>query len=168
MGIDAASKQLIAWHIATAFGLGVYYLPLDLIPEGIPDLDNLARLWQREALLLPIALYIDAQETDEGNEGMASRLGRFLIRSDGLFFLGTRDIRQDLGRPSMDLDVKKPLSGEQQAAWTTSLDRASPQVPATLAGQFNLGLAAIHEVARKVLAGPLVLTQHLSSAGLDV
>ena len=53
MGIDAASKQLIAWHIATAFGLGVYYLPLDLIPEGIPDLDNLARLWQREALLLP-------------------------------------------------------------------------------------------------------------------
>jgi AAA+ superfamily predicted ATPase len=152
MGIDSASKQLVAWHVATEFGLRVYYLPLDLIPAHIPDLEKLARLWQREALLLPIALYIDAQEVGEGNEGTSSLLGRFLIRSDGLFFLGTRDVRQDLRRSTLDLDVAKPLAAEQQTAWKNILGNTAPQAPALLAGQFNLGLPVIHQVASSLLA----------------
>ena len=152
LGIDQASKQLLVWHIAAALGLRVYYMPLALIPAHSIDLENLARLWQRESLLLPIGLYIDAHEADQDGEGAASSLGRFLVRSDGLFFLGTRDVRQDLRRPTLDLDVAKPTAMEQQTAWQTILPEQSSRVSARLAGQFNLGLEAIYQVARSTLA----------------
>jgi ATP-dependent 26S proteasome regulatory subunit len=152
LGIDQASKQLLVWHIAAALGLRVYYMPLALIPAHNIDLENLARLWQRESLLLPIGLYIDAHEADQDGEGAASSLGRFLVRSDGLFFLGTRDVRQDLRRPTLDLDVAKPTAMEQQTAWQTILPEQSSRVSARLAGQFNLGLEAIYQVARSTLA----------------
>lgn len=152
LGIDRASKQLIAWNIANALGLHVYYMPLNFIPAHSADLENLARLWQRENLLLPIALYLDTHEADEESEGPASLLSRFLVRSDGLFFLGSRDVRLDLRRPTLDLDVAKPTAVEQQTAWLAHLDDQAPQAPARLAGQFNLGLAAIHQVAQSVLA----------------
>jgi ATP-dependent 26S proteasome regulatory subunit len=152
LGIDQASKQLLVWHIAAALGLRVYYMPLALIPAHNIDLENLARLWQRESLLLPIGLYIDAHEADQDGEGAASSLGRFLVRSDGLFFLGTRDVRQDLRRPTLDLDVAKPTAMEQQTAWQTALPDQASHASARLAGQFNLGLEAIYQVARSTLA----------------
>lgn len=77
LGIDQASKQLVAWHIATALGLRIYSMPLALLPSHTAELENLARLWQRESLLLPIALYIDAHDADEQTAGPASTLGRF-------------------------------------------------------------------------------------------
>ena len=152
LGTDIASKRLVAWHIATRLGLRVYRMPLNLIPNHTTDLENLIRLWQRESLLIPIALYIDAYETDEDSEGPASLLSRFLVRSAGLFFLDTRDVRQDLGRATLDLDVAKPTAVEQQDAWQTVLADRAPEAPALLAGQFNLGLAAIREVGQAVLA----------------
>ncbi|MCB9099134.1 MAG: ATP-binding protein [Anaerolineales bacterium] len=154
LGIDQASKQLVAWHIATALGLRIYSMPLALLPSHTAELENLARLWQRESLLLPIALYIDAHDADEQTAGPASTLGRFLVRSDGLFFLGTRDVRQDIRRATLDLDVAKPTALEQQQTWQTLLteqDQAA-QLSARLAGQFNLGMAAIHQVTQATLA----------------
>jgi hypothetical protein len=153
LGIDRPSKQLIAWHIATSLGLRIYSIPLDLIPTDTADLENLARLWLRESLLLPIALYIDAHEIDEENTNATAKLGRFLLRSDGLFFLGTEDVRQDLRRTTLDLDIKKPTPVEQQTAWKAILNGQAPHAPARLAGQFNLGLASIHEIAQSVTNG---------------
>jgi AAA+ superfamily predicted ATPase len=154
LGIDQPSKQLVAWHIATALSLRVYAMPLALLPTHTAELENLARLWQRESLLLPIALYIDAHDTDEQSASPASALDRFLVRSNGLFFLGTRDVRQGLRRPTLDLDVAKPTAGEQQTAWQTLLQDQpqAPQLAARLAGQFNLRLAAIHQMAQEILA----------------
>ncbi len=152
IGIDQPSKQLLAWHIAAALGLRLYGLPLSLLPGHTGDLENLARLWQRESLLLPIALYIDAYDLPEGDESHAELLSRFLARSDGLFFLGTRDIRQDLRRPSLDLDVAKPTALEQQLAWRAVLGDQGPDIPGQMAGQFHLGLPMIHQIAQSVLA----------------
>ncbi len=152
LGIDPTSKELIAWYVASTLGMRVYYLPLDLIPIHTADMENLARLWQRESLLLPLALYIDAHDVDEESANIAAKLGRFLVRSDGLFFLGTRDVYQDLRRVSLDVDVAKPTADEQKSAWTTVLGHQHSLAPARLSAQFNLGLAAIYEVAQSVAA----------------
>ncbi len=153
LGPDTASKQLVAWHAAAALDLYLYRLPVELLPARAAELETLARLWERESLLTPVALYLDAPEveTEVPSGGPASSLDRFLARSGGLFFLDVRDLRPGLG---FALDVAKPTPAEQQAAWTEVVGTVAPESPALLAAQFNLGLPAIQEIARSVLAEP--------------
>jgi SpoVK/Ycf46/Vps4 family AAA+-type ATPase len=106
-------------------------------------------------VLLPIALYLDARELGKNNgsgdqAAHARTLARFLARSNGLFFVETRDIQTDLDRHSVVVDIAKPTPGEQQTAWTAALNSNNgSKTPARLAGQFNLNLAAIHGIARE-------------------
>jgi hypothetical protein len=154
LGPDTGSKQLIAWHVTAALGLQLYRLPTELLPRHAADLDGLARLWQRESILSPVAVYLEAAEEggDGPSEGPTSPLGRFLDRSGGLLFLDTRDVRPELGQPTINVDVEKPTPAEQGAAWAEAIGSAALDSPALLTGQFNLGLAAIHDVAQRVLA----------------
>lgn len=150
LGTDAASKQLIAGCCAQRLGLHLYRLPAQLLPAQTSELETLVRLWQRESLLLPIALYLDAQD-NSNNEGQAA-LARFLMRCQGVIFLDARDARSDPTRPTFTLDIAKPTSGEQQAAWSHVLGTAAAQNPAQLAAQFNLSLPAIQDIALSELA----------------
>jgi hypothetical protein len=158
VGSDPLSKQLVAGHAAAALGLHLYRLPAELLPAQAAELETLARLWQRESILLPIALYLDAHNVDgaasaeSGAQPTAPPLHRFLARDPGLVFLDTREIRPGLGRDSMAFDIDKPIPTEQQAAWAKVLDSAAPDSPAQLGGQFNLNLVTIQQIAQRVLA----------------
>ncbi len=46
------------------------------------------------------------------------------------------------------MDIAKPTAAEQKTAWAAALGDDAPEMPARLAGQFNLNLAKIHELAR--------------------
>jgi hypothetical protein len=153
LGSDSPSKRLVAWHAAAALGLNLYRMPVRLLPAQAVELETLARLWQRQSLLLPVSLYIDAQDTapaqtTEGQTEAAAppALNRFLTRSDGVFFLDTRDVWPRLDRASVILDVSRPTPVEQQAAWAEALGEEAGDAPARLAGQFNLSLAEIRRV----------------------
>ena len=154
LGPDTASKQLVARHAAAALSSYLYRLPAQLLPTRATELETLARLWRRESLLMPLALYLDAHEFDSEapTGGPAASLHRFLARSGGLVFLAVRDVHSDLGQPTFSLDVAKPTPVEQQAAWAQAVGPVSPEGPTLLAGQFNLGLPAIQEIAQSVLA----------------
>ncbi|MGH9429917.1 MAG: ATP-binding protein [Terriglobia bacterium] len=157
LGADPASKQLVATQAAAALGLRVYRLPATLIPAQAVELETLARLWQRESLLLPIALYVDAlgSETDAPSAGQASPLSRLLGRLSGsVVFLDTRDLWPGLAQGSLAVDVSKPTAAEQRAAWTAALGETAGEAPAKLAGQFNLGLSEIQQIAHKALSEP--------------
>ena len=65
--------------------------------------DATAQVWQRESLLLPLAFYLDGQEIDggapdEARGGLIAALNRFLVHSEGLFFLGVRETWPRLAR----------------------------------------------------------------------
>lgn len=156
LGSDQASKQSIASRTAAALGLHLYRLPAELLPRQAAELETLARLWQRESALLPVALYLDARETDRAaqGEGSAQLINRFLTRSNGVFFLDTLDLWPSLNRLAVAVDVNKPTAAEQQSAWRIALGEAAADNPERLAGQFNLDLTAIAHCARTILAGP--------------
>jgi hypothetical protein len=145
LGADSLSKQLVAQHCAQAFGLHLYRLPLSLLPLQMSELETLTRLWQRESLLLPIALYLDAHD-DEINEAQISALTRFLTRSQGLIFLDMRHRFAAFSRTSLTLDVEKPTPTEQRFAWTEAITDPDSPIPAQLAAQFNLSLPAIQQI----------------------
>jgi hypothetical protein len=151
VGSDSVSKQLIASHAAAALNLDLFRLPIDLLPSQPGELEMLARLWQRESVLLPLALYLDALDRDKGQDALSSVLDRFLSRSSGVVFLDTRDVRPCADRAILVLDVTKPTPLEQQAAWSVRLGASSNGLAARLAEQFDLNLGAIHQISDAAL-----------------
>ncbi|MEH2090295.1 ATP-binding protein [Nostoc sp.] len=154
VGADSLSKQLIAQQVAAQLDRYVYRLSVELLPTQAGELETVARLWHRESLLLPLALYLDAQELDDKptTEGQALPLHRFLTRSGGLIFLSTREIRQNLGQSTIVVDVEKPTPTEQKATWSQALGTVADINPRLLTGQFNLNLVTIEQIAQQVLA----------------
>jgi hypothetical protein len=153
VGPDSESKQLVAAHAAAMLNLSVFRLPVGLLPAQAAELENLARLWGRESLLMPVALYLDASEADAAAGEQTGAIGRFLAHSSGIFWLDTPQVRADLGRNMAVVDVDRPEAIEQRQAWATVLKRAfSDPLPNLLAGQFNLNLPVIQQVANTALS----------------
>jgi hypothetical protein len=141
-GTVAASKRLVAAHAAAVLGLVTYRLPATLLPRQPADLDNLSRLWERESRLLPLALYLDADD-----DGPDHEMARFLGRCGGPVFLAARESRSETGRRSVVLDVDAPVRAERADAWRHVLGPVSDGFVDTLSGQFALDLPVIHQVA---------------------
>jgi SpoVK/Ycf46/Vps4 family AAA+-type ATPase len=153
-GPDGLSKQLIALEATHRAQLNLFRLPAEWLPNNAAELESLARLWERENILQPVTLYLDARETGDeiSPEGQSGALARFLSRSRGIVLLDTREARPELGRSGLSLDIEKPQIHEQAAAWVDFLGGPSGNWPARLAGQFNLNLPTIRQVAATALA----------------
>ncbi|MDQ3803239.1 MAG: ATP-binding protein, partial [Acidobacteriota bacterium] len=154
LGADAPSKQLIALNAAAALGLQLYRLPAELLPTAATELETLARLLQRESLLLPLALYLDAHEQDQQAQPDGptwQSLRRFVSRLTVTAFLDTRDVLTGVSRAVVPFDVTRPTQAEQRAAWAEALGPSAGDSPERLAGQFSLNLPGIAQVARQVL-----------------
>jgi hypothetical protein len=148
LGADSPSKQLLASSIARSLELQLYRLQSASLPAQPAELEQLARLWHRESLLLPVALYI---EVPQGAEPPAM-LGRFLQRIGGATFLDVRDSLSAAGPHALSLDVTRPTPDEQSAAWKAELGEAAGDNPARLAAQFDLNLPALRRIAQESLA----------------
>jgi hypothetical protein len=151
LGSDSGSKQIVAQVVAAELGLQIYCLAADLLPAAVPDQETLIRLWQRESLLLPLALFFGANDLDRGDVHIGSAR-RFLGRVGGLVFLDTREPWTD-GLPAVSADVAKPTPKEQRAAWRSALGDTAMEQAERLAGHFDFGLSTIHRVAQAALAG---------------
>ncbi|MDY6898120.1 MAG: ATP-binding protein, partial [Cyanobacteriota bacterium] len=152
LGTDSPSKQLIASHTATAFGLQLYRLLSGLLPTPAAELETFLRLWQRESILMPVAIYLDAKEQENSTaKASASPLNRFLSRYHSLLFLDTYEPPQ-LSRASVSFDITKPTAPEQETAWTQILDTSGlPESPSLLASQFSLNISTIERNAQIAL-----------------
>lgn len=165
-GIDGVSKQFIAAKVADVLQMRLYRLPAEALPSNAAELEMLARLWQRETLLKPVALYIDASDLSAESSPVAA-LRQFNAQRAGLTFFDTRAAQNAAGDNVSVFDVEKPTTVEQKQAWTTGLSAASAGIdeedntvrsyearrvemedlPALLANQFNLSLPVIYRIA---------------------
>jgi hypothetical protein len=154
-GLDSGSKRLIAGRVAAALGLFLYRFFVEILPQQQAELETFARLWERDTLLLPITLYLDARDTEPGGGDAVTQKGtqlnRFLARSSGLFFLDTRDVWPGLDGTTI-FDISTPTPAEQQSAWKEVLVSTANGSPAALAGQFNLNMVTIRDIAQTAFA----------------
>lgn len=165
VGQDPLSKQLIAQKIAAALNIHLVCLPFELLPTQSQDLEEFARLWQRESLLLRVGGYIDAhKETFGRSNGVQTNsfsLHRFLAISQGIFFISVREISHELSSLSSVVEIKKPTAIEQRTEWNKLLgERANGSAP-LLAGQFNLNIPTIREIVKKVVDDAASDKEHL-------
>lgn len=147
-GRDRESKRQVASAVAAHIGLHLYHLPADVLPTHVGELETLARLWRRDSLLLPVALYVDAHDLETGAspDGLLGRLTRFVLRTGGLVFVDAREGVSTTLERGVTIEVDKPTPVEQRAMWEVALGEEAGEMPAQLAGQFNLNREAIASV----------------------
>jgi hypothetical protein len=158
LGTDSKSKQIVAELACSALGLKPYRLDWSVLPTAPAELESLARLWQRESLLLRVALLIDTEGAD-GNH--AAAVDHLLSRLDSTVFLATRTLWPRLARAPITAEIRKPTAAEQRATWAEALGReASAADP--LAAQFNLNVDTIRDIARRQLSNPVTNNESLA------
>jgi hypothetical protein len=152
LGPDAVTKQLVAREVANASGLPLYRLPSELLPREPTELERLARLWQRESLLVRAALYLDG--AGGSHDTQPAPIARLLSRAGPLTFVDTTEVLHPYGRPNIVVDVQRPTRDEQERAWQAALGTESPETAASLAGQFSLNVTSIQRIAASARTGP--------------
>jgi hypothetical protein len=157
LGSDAASKKAVAQAVARTLALDLRRLEAASLPTQAGELGSLARLWQRECALLPLALYLEAGEADlSSSEGGSAphraAVQRMAARAGGVIFVASRDLLPDVGGDSLAFDITRPLPDEQRDLWAQALGAAVDGLPATLAGHFDLSAAAIRRIAAEASA----------------
>jgi hypothetical protein len=148
-GHDSVSKRLVAAAAASALGLNLQVMDIKALPAQSHELESFTRLWQREARLLPVALYIDAH-----NAGEAERvvLQRFLTRADGVLFVDLDEAGLESERQRMPFEIAKPTPEEQEQLWRAALQDRADGVTVRLAEQFAFDLNEIRHIAATLLA----------------
>lgn len=150
VGNDSLGKWLVASKVADNLGLLLCRIQVECLPQQSTDLEALARLWQRESYLLPVALYLEGVEEDGGLVVAAAK--RFVGYFGGAVFIDTREIDTGLAGRGMAFDVQKPGCDEQQAAWMQAAMPDDGVGAGRLANQFNLNTNTIRHIAERVCA----------------
>lgn len=149
-GPSTRAKTEVVRLALAELGLGGMATSLENLPTQTADLENLLRLWERERLLLPVALYLDAGHADEHTH--AALLRRLLGACNGVLILGVRDPQPEFD--GLIVEIAKPDAEEQQHAWREALGDDAAVLAAQLAGQFSLELPSIREIADSVAGEP--------------
>ena len=149
LGHDAASKQLIAVKVANSLGLNLHTIDIKTIPSQTGDFETFSRLWQRESILMPLALYINV---DGAGDTEKTQLKRFLERSSGVVFLDLLDSKAESLRNRISVEINKPTPEEQQQLWTEALRDQAKDQPQRLAEQFSFNQNEIKRLAKTALA----------------
>jgi AAA+ superfamily predicted ATPase len=140
-GTDSRAKALVALSVTGELGLHLYRISLALAPSQPADAETLARIWHRETLLSPLALYLT-----DGRENTAAE-SRFIAHDQGLCFCDVRERRADLSRSSITFDIVKPSREEQRLAWAQCRDGSDRSEAELLATQFNFNLPDIRSIS---------------------
>lgn len=152
-GNDTPTKQLVAANVAEALGRELYQMPAEALPAQVADIEMLSRLWDREAALMPLALYLDEPVAEGPTADTASAaLTRFTTRARSLVFASTLERRPANGGASLLFDVARPTAPEQREAWRALLGDGDPAIPGRLSAQFDLSLPVIQNVVADVRA----------------
>ncbi|MEV6424254.1 ATP-binding protein [Streptomyces sp. NPDC051662] len=117
VGGDPRSRADIAAAAARRSGLGLYALVADDLPTDPAERDRLARLWQREAILLPAALLVEIGEADREQ---AAATDAFVESAGVPLVVSSLDPRRT-ARPRGERVTVPALDAEEQlGVWATA------------------------------------------------
>jgi hypothetical protein len=152
LGRETEGKRAVAQEVVGKLGLNLYRLSAGLLPAQGSDFETFTRLWQREFLLMPIALYVDMGEIGGtgSHETQATAIIRFLSRAQGIFFLDVEEPQKISDRPVYSVEIQKPTPQEQRSAWLLALGEGAGDLSGRLAAQFNLSQREIEQIAAAV------------------
>jgi ATP-dependent 26S proteasome regulatory subunit len=148
LGPPGQGREAVAAAVAHALGLACLRVNAGRVP-GRGD-GEAARLLDRESLLLPAALYVDAPGEAVEEPALAAAAEEFLDDLGGLVFVGGRTRHRGV-RSTVAVPVPAPDPADRTQLWrdTLGMDGPTRQELAGLAEQFPLGPDAIVRAAEE-------------------
>ena len=151
-GPPGAGKRAVARALCDRLELQLYGLDARRLPTPGPERQEMLRLLEREAVLLQMALYMDAAEPDPADQAMAASLDDVIERLGVFLIVGSRQRRQT-EREILAVRVPKPDARAQRALWQQAL----ADVPHSLDGH-------IEAVVQQFDFGPPAIVQAVAAA----
>ncbi|GHA17053.1 ATPase [Streptomyces purpurascens] len=165
VGGDLRSRADIAAAAAARAGLGLYALSAEDIPVDPAERDRFARLWQREAILLPAALLLEFGEPDRDQQAATEA---FLAGAAVPVVVSSADPRRTDRPHGTRVSVPSLDDEEQLALWTDAFhdvaDLEQTELRSLIA-QFQLPPHVVQSAAAIVRRG-LPYEDELDAAGL--
>jgi hypothetical protein len=155
VGPDTGAKLQIARAAARRLGRHAWRMKATWLPLAPPDLDDIGRLWLREALLSPTLLMLDVEDVGDEREVEAARAARRLLSRLAMdVLLVARSAWPVKEETQLILDVRSPTPREQLEAWSSVLSSVpgTPALAPQLAAQFSLDVPTIERIASTVIA----------------
>ncbi|MDD1780469.1 ATP-binding protein [Enterovibrio sp. ZSDZ35] len=147
-GDDVTAKLSMAHAVATQLGVNLQRLNVSSLPTNAIDVDALARLWLRDAGLLPMLLFIEGADDPSFHRSLVQFVGRL----GGLVLINAGHSPISLVPRSLPLEVKRPTVKEQESLWLQTLNETDETLPARLAEQFSMSEQEIHRSASVAFA----------------
>ncbi|MGY1829091.1 ATP-binding protein [Geodermatophilus sp. SYSU D01180] len=136
-GRDDGARDVAA-AVAAGLGLGLAVLHADDVPAGAPEREQLARLWEREAVLSDLLLVVDASTVGDEPPAVAGVVRLLDLLASPTLVLARRPL-PGLRREDVRLVVEPPPLPERLAAWRAVLPDPEPDLGIErIAGQFTL------------------------------
>ena len=143
-GDDALGQSDVAAQVAAMLGVALYVLRAGDVPTGHAEIEALATLWEREAMLLGSTLLVSCS-----TDPLPTTAARFIEQLGGLVFVSASQ-PQPLERPSLRFTIDKPGPAEQKQLWQQSLGDGTARLDCGLNGiasQFKLSARTIQAEA---------------------
>ena len=120
-GPDLSAKRALAAALAGRLTIELFRLPVAALPTNLVELENLHRLWEREAILQNAALLLECDRSESGEAVRELAIDRWIELTRTPLLVSSREPRRDLERPLFTVDVAKPTRAEQRLAWEEAI-----------------------------------------------
>lgn len=152
IGPTGAGKRAVARALCDGLGVQLYRLDVKRLSPPGAERQEVLRLLEREAVLLQMALYLDASEVDHTDQALATLFSDVIERL-GLFLIVGSTQRWQSERELLPIQVPKPDAGGRHALWQQAL----AGVPHSVNGQ-------IETIVQQFEFGPQMVTQTVAAA----
>jgi hypothetical protein len=152
-GPDAGAKRSVANALAERLPIDIFRLPAALLPVNLSELENLHRVWEREAILRNAALLLECDRCETSDTSHAMAIDRWIEMTRTPLLISSRDPRPDIERPLLSVEVRRPTSSEQRAAWQRVLGKNGDSFNGQLerlVSQFDFSTATISFTAQSL------------------
>lgn len=143
-GAEASTRLDTAAAAARASGRQLFRMEAAALAAAPSDLDQLAKLWRREAALLPLALLIETGSEDAPGEAI---LRRFAAKAGVALAVGADRLAPRQIEGFLSVAATSPPSAAQEAGWSAALGRGHTEIARHLAETFDFSLESIRRIA---------------------
>jgi AAA+ superfamily predicted ATPase len=151
-GADLSAKRSLAAALTDCLTIRLFRLTVAALPANLLELENLHRLWEREAILENAALFLECDHNDGAEAPRELAIARWIELTHTPLVISTREPRRDLERSLLTIEVPKPTRAEQRRAWEEAIgaNGLNGQLDRVVA-QFDFSTAAIRSTASGLL-----------------
>jgi len=133
----------------------LYTIPVYAIPTAARDINELTRLWSREAALKACAIFLDYTTLDTTDKLRVQAVNSFMEHVQGIVIVSSGPASPKTRREKIAYEISKPTSQEQVTLWMAHLGEAGRSLNGQMdriVAQFNLSAHTIGSAGAAALA----------------